>query len=203
MVLVAGNRARGMVGMTGGKGKQREASLAPSPSPASRSGSLVPPSRATSVRPTNVNSYSNSSSTSSTVITQPDWQARASILKSNPDLAALHHSLVMTSRVLTEAEFWEGREDMLNSESFSLSQKTGRIPQMINTKQIVSGGGKDGEENVINISESMVRDIFEIYPVVKKVWDENVPKKVCILKFDKTQNITHHSLFASTNKSFV
>lgn len=99
-----------------------------------------------------------------------DWQVRQRLLKKNPDLLNLHIELVRTGQI-SEEEFWEGREYLLLAEAVASSQKAGRNAQIVDPKpeQTESGDIK------IKLSQQLIKDIFEQYPIVAKVYNDNVP----------------------------
>lgn len=99
-----------------------------------------------------------------------DWQVRQRLLKKNPDLLNLHIELVRTGQI-SEEEFWEGREYLLLAEAVASSQQAGRNAQIVDPKpeQTESGDIK------IKLSQQLIKDIFEQYPIVAKVYNDNVP----------------------------
>jgi transcription initiation factor TFIIH subunit 1 len=99
-----------------------------------------------------------------------DWQVRQRLLKTNPDLLNLHIELVRTGQI-SEEEFWEGREYLLLAEAVASSQQAGRNAQIVDPKpeQTETGDIK------IKLSQQLIKDIFEQYPIVAKVYNDNVP----------------------------
>ncbi|CDZ98159.1 RNA polymerase II transcription initiation/nucleotide excision repair factor TFIIH, subunit TFB1 [Phaffia rhodozyma] len=126
--------------------------------------------------------YSTVKSETPDVLT--DWDLHKKVLVKNPQLAALHYELVQTGQ-LSDAEFWEGRELLLLSESKSSTQSAGRSSQLIDDRwsaKDAKGKGKQGagssSAGTISLTPDLIRDIFDEFPEVMKAHKENVPKKV-------------------------
>jgi transcription initiation factor TFIIH subunit 1 len=102
-----------------------------------------------------------------------DWTLRQRLLKTNPELLNLHIELVRTGQI-TEEEFWEGREYLLLAESVAVSQKQGRNAIIVDPRP---EQGENGETK-IKLSQQLIKDIFEQYPIVAKVYNDNVPEPV-------------------------
>lgn len=118
-------------------------------------------------------------SSSSNLIVDPtkDWAVRQRLLKKNADLRQLHIDLVRTGQI-SEEEFWEGREQLLVAEAIQHSQIRGRNAQLVDPKP---EQGDNGEVK-IKLSQQLIKDIFEQYPIVAKVYNDNVPEPVsCFL----------------------
>ncbi|ETW80595.1 hypothetical protein HETIRDRAFT_61689 [Heterobasidion irregulare TC 32-1] len=138
---------------------------------------LFPSSHPSSSRAASVSSDAR---TPGTPINDPinDFRLRKKVLVNNPELAALHRELVITGQI-TEAEFWDGREQLLLAQAAAESQKRGRPGQLVDPRpQTVDGG-----EIKIVVTPQLVHDIFEEYPVVAKAYDENVPNKLSEAEF--------------------
>lgn len=101
------------------------------------------------------------------------FHLRKNILLKNPDLAALHLDLVQ-SRMISEAEFWEGREDMLQAAAADEAQLKGRSSEMVDPRPETSDGG----EVTVKITPTLIREIFEEYPAVLRAYGDNVPNPV-------------------------
>ncbi|MBW0507291.1 hypothetical protein O181_047006 [Austropuccinia psidii MF-1] len=99
-----------------------------------------------------------------------DWRLKKCVLQNDPQLRQLHKEMVIAGQI-SEGEFWEGREELLYHEARLKSQKRGRSAQMVDPCPETTDGG----EITISITPQMIRDIFEQYPVVQKVYNENVP----------------------------
>ncbi|TCD69832.1 RNA polymerase II transcription factor B subunit 1 [Steccherinum ochraceum] len=108
-----------------------------------------------------------------------DFRIRKRVLMSSPELAALHRELVIAGHI-TEAEFWDGREHLLQAQRAAESQKKGKSGQLVDPRpQTV-----DGEVKIV-ITPQLVHDIFEEYPVVAKAYSDNVPNKLNEAEFWK------------------
>jgi transcription initiation factor TFIIH subunit 1 len=116
---------------------------------------------------------------SSTTMNQPGqsqggtFRLRKQVLQSSPQLLTLHRELVL-SGALTEAEFWEGREQLLESLAAEESLMRGKSGQMVDPKTIT---GQNGEVTV-KITPALIREIFEEFPVVLQAYNDNVPQPV-------------------------
>lgn len=102
-----------------------------------------------------------------------DWAVRQRLLKKNADLRQLHIDLVRTGQI-SEEEFWEGREQLLVAEAIQHSQIRGRNAQLVDPKPEQGDNG----EIKIKLSQQLIKDIFEQYPIVAKVYNDNVPEPV-------------------------
>lgn len=101
------------------------------------------------------------------------FRLRKQVLQSSPQLLALHRDLVLSGQ-LTEAEFWEGREQLLESLAAEESLMRGKSGQMVDPKTIT---GQNGEVTV-KITPALIREIFEEFPVVLQAYNDNVPHPV-------------------------
>ncbi|KAI0789118.1 hypothetical protein C8Q75DRAFT_719004 [Abortiporus biennis] len=147
-----------------------------SPSPAGRQ--AIPMSRASTSRAASVGTDSRASGTPFSDPTS-EFRLRKKVLISTPELASLHRELVMTGQI-SEAEFWEGREHLLQAQAATEGQKRGKPGQLVDPRpQTV-----DGEVKIV-ITPQLVHDIFEEYPVVQKAYSENVPNKLSEEQFWK------------------
>jgi transcription initiation factor TFIIH subunit 1 len=101
------------------------------------------------------------------------FRLRKQVLQSNPQLLSLHRDLVL-SGALTEAEFWEGREQLLESLAAEESLMRGKSGEMVDPKTVT---GQNGEVTV-KITPGLIREIFEEFPVVLQAYNDNVPQPV-------------------------
>lgn len=105
------------------------------------------------------------------------YRLRKLVLNSSPALAQLHRELVIGGDI-SEAEFWEGREDLVAAVEAVEKQKKGRSGEMVDPRPETSDGG----EVTVKITPALIREIFEEYPAVLKAYDENVPEPVSRLQ---------------------
>ncbi|GAA6007085.1 TFIIH/NER complex subunit TFB1 [Rhodotorula paludigena] len=98
------------------------------------------------------------------------FQLRKQVLQSNPQLLALHRELVLSSQI-TEAEFWEGREDLVAAVAAEQGLVKGKSGEMVDPKTVT---GQNGEVTV-KITPALIREIFEEFPVVLRAYNDNVP----------------------------
>lgn len=101
------------------------------------------------------------------------FQLRKQVLQSNPQLLALHRELVLSSQI-TEAEFWEGREDLVAAVAAEQGLVKGKSGEMVDPKTVT---GQNGEVTV-KITPALIREIFEEFPVVLRAYNDNVPDPV-------------------------
>ena len=101
------------------------------------------------------------------------FHLRKKVLMSDPALASLHRDLVQ-SKMISEAEFWEGREDLILAASADEGQRKGRSSEMVDPRPETSEGG----EVTVKITPTLIREIFEEYPSVLRAYGDNVPNPV-------------------------
>ncbi|GAA5871528.1 hypothetical protein JCM16303_000784 [Sporobolomyces ruberrimus] len=114
-----------------------------------------------------------SSSTTTTTATSQGgtFRLRKQILQSSPQLLSLHRELVLSGQ-LTEQEFWQGREQLLESLSAEESLMRGKSGEMVDPKTVT---GQNGQVTV-KITPGLIREIFEEFPVVLRAYNDNVPQ---------------------------
>ncbi|KAH0612359.1 uncharacterized protein H6S33_010411 [Morchella sextelata] len=121
-----------------------------------------------------------SASASTTTLPDPaDWSKsrlendmalQQSLLKSNADLSKTFSEAVLSNAV-TATQFWSTRTHLLRAHAIEREQRRGPYNVLATIKPKTEDGvGK------ISISQDVIRDIFEQHPLVKSVYDENVPK---------------------------
>ncbi|CEQ41979.1 SPOSA6832_03746, partial [Sporobolomyces salmonicolor] len=98
------------------------------------------------------------------------FRLRKLVLQSSPQLLALHRDLVLSNQI-TEAEFWDGREDLLAAVAAEEGLMRGKSGEMVDPKTVT---GQNGEVTV-KITPALIREIFEEFPVVLKAYNDNVP----------------------------
>lgn len=103
---------------------------------------------------------------------------RRGLLESDPELNMLHRELVR-SKVITEAEFWEGREQLVEAAAAEMAQKKGRSGEMVDPRPELGDGG----EVTVKITPQLIKEIFEEYPAVLRAYNENVPEPVSVIPF--------------------
>ncbi|KAI5452983.1 RNA polymerase II transcription factor B subunit 1 [Naganishia albida] len=129
-------------------------------------------------------------------------QLKQSVLRKHPNLLSLHRQLVI-EKLVTEAEFWDGREHLLEQERLLSTQQPGRSSQLLDdrfgfTQQAkaraererkakivgtgfgIAQGSKKGagagveEELKIQVTKELQREIFEEFPITQRIYAENV-----------------------------
>ncbi|KAF8304970.1 hypothetical protein DL93DRAFT_2089951, partial [Clavulina sp. PMI_390] len=105
-------------------------------------------------------------------------QVYQNVLLKNPELATLHHALVL-SGAITEQEFWEGREALLDSEASMAAQRKGK------SSEIVAPRLKTGENGqiLLTLTPQLLSDIFEEFPIVLQAYSDNVPNSLTEAEF--------------------
>ncbi|KAI9639283.1 TFIIH p62 subunit, N-terminal domain-containing protein [Dioszegia hungarica] len=111
------------------------------------------------------------------------------VLNKNSNLKALHRELVMGGQI-SEKEFWEGREALIQAEGLAQSLKPGRPSRLLDdrfdldasrNKSSGSGTGVGVKQNketgpmILNITKDLTREIFEEFPVVQDAYARYVP----------------------------
>jgi len=96
----------------------------------------------------------------------------------NAELAELHKQLVMTGQI-SEAEFWEGRQQLLRAEQANERQKQGRPGTLVDPRPETLPSG----EIKIVITPQLVHDIFDEFPIVAQAYSDNVPSKLTEASF--------------------
>ncbi|ORY26173.1 TFIIH p62 subunit, N-terminal domain-domain-containing protein [Naematelia encephala] len=112
------------------------------------------------------------------------------VLNKNPTLKLLHRELVLGKQI-TEEEFWDGREALLQTEEMAYAQKPGRASRLLDDRFDLDSGKKtttarggtgvglkakeDSGPIVLNLSKELTREIFEEFPVVQDAYAKYVP----------------------------
>ncbi|AAS50324.1 AAL042Wp [Eremothecium gossypii ATCC 10895] len=94
-----------------------------------------------------------------------------SLLKENRTLMKTFQEAVIKSG-LPPQEFWATRIPLLRAFALATSQKTGPYNVLSTIKPVASS---DNKVNV-SVSREKILTIFQNYPIVKKAYDDNVPK---------------------------
>ncbi|KAG8907947.1 RNA polymerase II transcription factor B subunit 1 [Tulasnella sp. 403] len=105
-------------------------------------------------------------------------ELKAAVLKRSPELARLHADLVRTGQI-SEAEFWEGREHLILAEAAADSQRKGKSSLIVDPRPVRDETGKA----TTKLSNEMIEEIFEEFPVVRRAYDENVPRRLTDQEF--------------------
>ncbi|KAG8981540.1 RNA polymerase II transcription factor B subunit 1 [Tulasnella sp. JGI-2019a] len=100
-------------------------------------------------------------------------ELKAAVLLRSPELARLHANLVMSGHI-TEAEFWDSRENLILAEAAAESQRRGKNGLIVDPRPVRDESGNA----TMRLTNEMIEDIFEEFPVVRRAYDENVPKKI-------------------------
>ncbi len=105
-----------------------------------------------------------------------DTGLQQSLLKKNEELnqtyADARSSKPSTiSNAAFNSQFWSTRVNLLRAHAFELNQKKGAI----NILSVVKARKENGEDK-LNISVEQVQMIFQQHPLVKRIYNENVPK---------------------------
>lgn len=115
-----------------------------------------------------------STSTPSTNLTSTQ-SLKVRLLQSNPTLNALFTDLVRKRKIISEPEFWSGREGLLLQAEAEENQKKGKSGMMVDPKPETGEGG----QVTVKVTPGLIREIFEEYPEVLRAYSDNVPVPVC------------------------
>ncbi|EST08285.1 hypothetical protein PSEUBRA_002035 [Kalmanozyma brasiliensis GHG001] len=167
-------------------GASTPASPAPTPSsPAAATRAATPETGAatpTATRPTSTNASTVASPVPSKRARPKDMpppktdiELRISVIKSNPQLRALHKDIVISGQ-MSDAEFWSHpqRQRLIRAERAKLEQRAGRNARLADPKPTPNEAG----ELKLSITPELIRDLFEQFPVVARAYEENVPAKL-------------------------
>ncbi|WVQ99485.1 hypothetical protein IAU59_006620 [Kwoniella sp. CBS 9459] len=119
---------------------------------------------------------------------EKQYKLRQKVLKKNPTLRMLHRELVLGKQI-TEEEFWEGREALIQAEEMAYAQKPGRASRLLDDRFDLDAGRKGKStggtgvgiktaENgpvILKLSKELTREIFEEFPVVQDAYARYVP----------------------------
>ena len=105
-----------------------------------------------------------------------DPSLQQSLLKKDQELSQIYSDARSSkpSSISTAAfnsQFWTTRVNLLRAHAFELNQKKGAI----NILSVVKARKENGEDK-LNISVEQVQMIFQQHPLVKRIYNENVPK---------------------------
>ncbi|KAF8472473.1 hypothetical protein BDZ91DRAFT_715133 [Kalaharituber pfeilii] len=101
---------------------------------------------------------------------QADGELQQELLKHNPELGRTFLETVATGSI-TAAQFWSTRTHLLRAFAIERSQTKGAYNVLATMKP------KTVDNAIrISLSREQIQDIFRQHPLVKKVYDENVPK---------------------------
>ncbi|KAI8445348.1 hypothetical protein BY996DRAFT_6424220 [Phakopsora pachyrhizi] len=127
-----------------------------------------------------VEDKSNGNNRATKTDTLQNWRLKKRVLQKNPDLRQLHKALVIGGQI-NKFDFWQGREGLLFDEARLESQTRGRSSQLVNPRPESTNGG----EITISITPQMISEIFEMFPVVQKAYNKNVPPSSDLVKDDE------------------
>ncbi|CAH7689613.1 hypothetical protein PPACK8108_LOCUS24736 [Phakopsora pachyrhizi] len=117
-----------------------------------------------------VEDKSNGNNRATKTNTLQNWRLKKRVLQKNPDLRQLHKALVIGGQI-NKFDFWQGREGLLFDEARLESQTRGRSSKLVDPRPKTTNGG----EITISITPQMISEIFEMFPVVQKAYNKNVP----------------------------
>ncbi|GMM50528.1 TFIIH/NER complex subunit [Starmerella bacillaris] len=94
------------------------------------------------------------------------------LLRNNPALMKTFQQTVILTGALTNEQFWSLRMDLLITAGQQESQTVGSYNVLSTIKPTTSS---DNQVN-INLSREKIADLFDQYPLIRKAYNENVPK---------------------------
>jgi hypothetical protein len=115
----------------------------------------------------------NSGPIGQTTLSDLEIQSRQKLLQENPQWRQLHLNLVIKQKLLTEQEFWQDRQEILNQQHFLSTQRKG-LSSVILADIKPTGEGK---EIKYSLNGDIIHSIFIHYPQVHKAYLDNVPDK--------------------------
>lgn len=100
-----------------------------------------------------------------------NFKLQQSLLRNNKPLMRTFQETVMEAGLPPEV-FWSTRVSLLRAFALSTSQKVGPYNVLSTIRPVASSENKVN----VNLSREKIYSIFENYPIVKKAYDDNVPK---------------------------
>jgi len=94
------------------------------------------------------------------------------VLRQDPELMRTFEQVVIQSRALTNAQFWWPRIELLVTAAQQQAQAPGSYNVLSTIKPTTSS---DNRVN-INLTREKIADLFDQYPLVRRAYNENVPK---------------------------
>jgi transcription initiation factor TFIIH subunit 1 len=94
-----------------------------------------------------------------------------SLLKQDVELSRMFKSLVIEGKQLTAEQFWRARVHLLRAHAIERTQQRGPYNVLAELKPKTQDG-----TTKVSLSADRIRDIFEQHPLIKRVYDESVPK---------------------------
>ncbi|KAK4054195.1 RNA polymerase II transcription factor B subunit 1 [Microbotryomycetes sp. JL201] len=151
------------------KSKQK----ASAPVPQAKSGNLTRSASPTTQRASRAASTTHGAQTLSAAAattSTSDIQLRRLVLQADPPLKQLYTDLVI-GRQISDTEFWEGREDLLEAARAVENQMRGKSGAMVDLRPETDEKG----DVTVKITPQLIADIFAEYPMVLRAYNENVP----------------------------
>ncbi|KAK9729663.1 RNA polymerase II transcription factor B subunit 1 [Basidiobolus ranarum] len=102
-----------------------------------------------------------------------DLKIRQNLLSRNEELGKLHQQLVVSGHISQE-EFWETRQHLLENQTAKMNQKRGQSSAWVNLKPTQ----QEGTDLQYTLTPEIIHGIFLQYPAVKRAYDDNVPDKL-------------------------
>ncbi|KAK4054681.1 RNA polymerase II transcription factor B subunit 1 [Microbotryomycetes sp. JL221] len=107
---------------------------------------------------------------SNTTASTSDIQLRRLVLQADPGLKQLYTDLVI-GRQISDQEFWQGREDLLEAARAVENQMKGKSAAMVDLRPETDEKG----DVTVKITPQLIADIFAEYPMVLRAYNDNVP----------------------------
>lgn len=101
---------------------------------------------------------------------ESDMELQQSLLKSDTELIRTFSEAVLSGAV-TAPQFWSTRTHLLRAHAIEREQKRGPYNVLATIKPTT----EDGQAKM-TLTQGVIHDIFDQHPLVKTVYDENVPK---------------------------
>lgn len=118
-----------------------------------------------------INSKPSMSDLLSASALKDDFKLQQSLLESDRDLRNTFHEAVMVSKSVTPAQFWSTRLHLLRAHAVEKNQQKGPYNVLATIKPTTIDG-----VSKMSLTREQISSIFELHPLVKIVYDENVPR---------------------------
>ncbi|ORX62646.1 hypothetical protein DM01DRAFT_1002662 [Hesseltinella vesiculosa] len=138
------------------------------------------PATPASAAPSRVQSPANASSPRNMHVRHHEFAARKQLLSSSRELQKLHKELVLTTKAVSEEEFWSSsyikrvRQKLKLDPAAKEGKQKGKSSRLVELKP----GQQEGSDIKYTLTSQMIHNIFSEYPSVKRAYDTNVPDKL-------------------------
>ncbi|SPO39649.1 related to TFB1 - subunit of RNA polymerase II transcription initiation factor TFIIH [Pseudozyma flocculosa] len=162
--------------LTAGFASSRPPSVPSSPAPAARRVATPDVASSSGLSSPGQSFAKRSDTASDPLMPLTDNKLRVSVLRSDKNLRNLHMDVVVIGGAMKDEDFWSHpqRQALIRAERARLEQRRGRNARLADPKPAHNEAG----ELKLNVSNELIADIFEQFPVVARAYEENVPSKL-------------------------